>query len=95
MAKIECPQCKATNEDDVKNCKRCRVNLYWAFQHYEELATIQQANELVAHPETPSFLIETSKRIDEGPIIGWLRNTIKKVGLKGAGKKVCTMTDPF
>jgi hypothetical protein len=91
---IECPQCGATNEDDVKNCKRCRVNMYWAFQHYEELATIRQANELVARPETPSFLIETSKRIDEGPTIGWLRNTIKKVGFKGAGKKVCTMTDP-
>ncbi len=91
---IECPQCGATNEDDVKNCKRCRINMYWAFQHYEELAAIRQANESVARPETPSFLIETSMRIDEGPTVGWLRNTIKKFGLKGAGKKVSTMTDP-
>jgi hypothetical protein len=67
--------------------------MYWAFQHYEELATIRQANALVARPETPSFLIEISKKTDGGPTIGWLRNTIKKVGFKGAGKKVCTMTD--
>jgi hypothetical protein len=93
MAMIECPQCGATNEDDVKNCKRCRINMYWAFQHYEELATIRQANDLVARQDTPSFLIDTSKRVDGGPAVGWLRNTIKKVGFKGAGKKVCTMTD--
>ena len=90
---IECPQCATTNEDDVKNCKGCRVNMYWAFQHYEELAAIRQSNKLVARPETPSFLIETSKRIDEGPTVGWLRNTIKKFGLKGAGKKVSTITE--
>jgi len=81
------------NEDDIKNCKQCRVNMYWAFQHYEELVTIRQANGLVVRPETPSFLIETSKKTDGGPTVGWLRNTIKKVGYKAAGKKVCTMTD--
>src|SRR5260370_22901590 len=34
------------NEDDGKNCRGCRINLYWAFQHYEELATIRAANRL-------------------------------------------------
>jgi hypothetical protein len=89
----ECPQCGTINEDDAKNCKECRINLYWAFQHYEELAAIRKVNKLEARPETASFLIETSKRIDEGPTVGWLRNTIKKFGLKGAGKKVSTMSD--
>ncbi len=64
---IECPQCGTTNEDDVKNCKGCRINMYWAFQHYEELVVIRQANQLASRPETASFLIETSKRIDEEP----------------------------
>jgi hypothetical protein len=90
---IECPQCGTTNENDVKNCKGCRVNLYWAFQHYQELAAIRQANQLVSRPETPSFLIATSGRIDEGPTVDWLRKTIKKFGFKGAGKKVSTMAE--
>ena len=89
----ECPQCGTLNEDDAKNCKACRVNLYWAFQHYEELAALREANKLASRPETASFLIETSKRIDDGPAVGWLRNTIKKFGFKGAGKKVSTMAD--
>jgi hypothetical protein len=38
-------------------------------------------------------LIETSKRIDEGPTVGWLGNTIKKFGFKGAGKKVSTISE--
>ncbi len=24
----ECPQCGTMNDDDVKNCKNCRINLY-------------------------------------------------------------------
>ena len=67
--------------------------MYWAFQHYEELAAIREANKSAPRPETPPFLIETSKRIDEGPTVGWLHNTIKKFGFKGAGKKVSTMAE--
>jgi hypothetical protein len=67
--------------------------MYWAFQHYEELATIRAANRLASSTQTPTFLIETSKKIDEGPTVSWLRNTIKKYGLKGAGKKVSTTTE--
>ena len=90
---VECPQCGTMNEDDIKNCRGCRVNMYWAFQHYEELAAIREANKLVPRPETSPFLIETSERIDAGPTVGWLHNTIKKFGFKGAGKKVSTMTE--
>lgn len=86
----ECPQCGAMNEDDIKNCKQCRVNMYWAFQHYAELASLRQANKLAPKPETATFLVETSKKIDDGPTAGWLRSTIKKYGFKGAGKKVST-----
>ena len=89
----ECPQCGTINEDDAKNCKACRINLYWAFQHYEELAAIRKANDLAARPETATFLIETSKKIDERSNVGWLRNTIKNFRLNGEGKKVSTMAD--
>jgi len=70
------------NEDDVKNCKGCRVNMYWAFQHYEELASLRQANKLPPRPESASFLVETSKKIDDGPTVDWLHKTIKKFGFK-------------
>jgi hypothetical protein len=89
----KCPQCSAQNEDDAKNCQSCRINLYWAAQHYEELAALRQASQLAPKPETAPFLIETSKRIDNGPAAGWLRKTVEKFGLRGAGRKVNTMTD--
>jgi hypothetical protein len=88
-----CPKCTTLNEDDAKNCRECRINLYWAFQHYEELTAIRQANRLAPHQETPSFLLDTSKRIDTGPPVGWLRTTIKKFGFKEAGRKVSTITE--
>lgn len=65
--------------------------MYWASQHYQELATIRQASQLTRAPETPSFLVETSQKVDKGPTVGWLYNTIKKFGLKEAGKKVSTI----
>jgi phage FluMu protein Com len=93
MLMITCPQCGTINEDDQKNCQKCRVNLYWAFQHYEELTAIRKANQLALRSETSSFLIETSRRTDSGPTASWLYNTIKKWGLKDAGKKVCTIVE--
>jgi hypothetical protein len=86
-----CPQCATINENDTKNCQGCRVNIYWAFQHYEELAAIRKRNKLAPRSEPIPFLIDTSKRIDAGPTVGWLHNTIKKFGWKGAGKKVSTI----
>ncbi len=81
------------NDDDIKNCAGCRINMYWAFQHYEELAALRQANQLPPRVESASFLVETSKKIDDGPPVDWLRKTIKKFGFKGAGKKVSTTAE--
>ncbi|GAC1354116.1 MAG: hypothetical protein NVSMB38_31740 [Ktedonobacteraceae bacterium] len=89
----ECPQCDTMNEDDIKNCKGCRVNMYWAYQHYDELAKLRTENKLPPRPVSASFLVETSKKIDDGPTAGWLRNTIKKFGFKDAGKKVSTISE--
>lgn len=89
----KCPQCGTMNDDDVKNCTSCRINMYWAFQHYEELAALREANQLPPSPQSASFLVETSKKIDDGPTVDWLRKTIKKFGFKGAGKKVNTTAE--
>lgn len=90
---VECPQCRTSNKEDVKNCRECCINLYWAFQHYEELAQIRQTNKLAPRPETPEFLVKTSKTIDKGPTVGWLSSTIAKLGFKEAGKKVWIMAE--
>ena len=89
----DCPQCGTPNENDAKNCKGCRVNLYWAFQHYPELASLREANHLKPKPDTATFLVDTSKRTDDGPAADWLRKTIRKFGFKDAGKRVSTTAD--
>lgn len=89
----ECPQCGTMNADDIKNCKGCRVNMYWAYQHYDELAKLRKENNLPPRPTSASFLVNTSKKIDDGPTAGWLRTTIKKFGFKEAGKKVSTISE--
>lgn len=88
-----CPQCGAMNDDAAKNCTACRVNLYWAFQHYEELAALRQENLLSPKPLSAPFLIDTSQRVDNGPTASWLHATIKKFGFKEARKKVCTIQE--
>jgi len=59
---MQCPQCGAETPDDEWNCVACRVNLYWAHQHYEELARIRAQQGLDTRPSTPSFLVASSKR---------------------------------
>lgn len=89
---MKCPQCGTMNSDEAKNCGQCRINVYWASQHYSELVTTQNVNQpdLI---DTPTFLVEASKRVDRGPTASWLRNIVKKFGLKDAGKKVSTLRE--
>ena len=84
---IECPQCGIMNEDDVKNCGRCRVNMYWAFQHYEDLAAIRARNKLIPRPETPPFLSETSQESIKGrSLVGYTARS-RNLALKVQGKR--------
>jgi hypothetical protein len=54
---------------------------------------LREANKLPPRPQSASFLVETSKNIDDGPTADWLHKTIKKFGFKGAGKKVSTIAE--
>lgn len=56
---MRCPQCGAETPDEEWNCVSCRVNVYWASQHYQELARIRQQKGLPASASTPPFLIKT------------------------------------
>jgi hypothetical protein len=55
---MECPQCGAQTPDDEWNCASCRMNVYWATQHYDDLAAIRRGQGLreSAETDTPGFL---------------------------------------
>jgi len=58
---MKCPQCDAETPDDEWNCPSCRVNVYWASQHYDELARIREEHGLRPSTSTPPFLLETHR----------------------------------
>ncbi len=56
-----CPQCGAENDSEQWNCVSCRINLYWASQHFDELASLREQKGLDPHAQTPAFLINVSQ----------------------------------
>jgi hypothetical protein len=56
---MQCPQCGVDIPDQEWNCKSCRINVYWATQHYEELARIREQQGAPVSASTPPFLIRT------------------------------------
>jgi hypothetical protein len=68
---MQCPQCGAQTPDEEWNCVACRINVYWASQHYQDLSWIRQRQGLRAPAETPSFLLSAhasamGERADRG-----------------------------
>jgi hypothetical protein len=59
---MKCPQCGAETPDDEWNCVSCRINLYWASQHYGALEAIREQQGLDAHAPTPPFLVRSSEQ---------------------------------
>jgi hypothetical protein len=58
---MKCPQCGAETPDQEWNCPSCRINVYWASQHYDELARIRQGHGLRPGTSTPAFLLKTHR----------------------------------
>jgi hypothetical protein len=56
---MKCPQCGAETPDEEWNCISCRINIYWATQHFEELAQIREQHGQSAGASTPDFLRKT------------------------------------
>jgi len=54
---MQCPQCGAKTIDEDWNCTSCRMNVYWASQHFTDLATIRRRQGLRAAADTPPFLL--------------------------------------
>jgi hypothetical protein len=53
---MKCPQCGAQTPDEEWNCASCRMNVYWASQHYDDLAGIRRNQGLRDSADTPPFL---------------------------------------
>lgn len=59
---MQCPQCAMETPDEEWNCVSCRLNVYWASQHYDDLAGIRKQQGLHASADTPAFLLEAHER---------------------------------
>jgi hypothetical protein len=59
---MQCPQCGAETPDEEWNCVSCRMNVYWASQHYDNLARIRQQQGLGVSADTPAFLRHAHER---------------------------------
>jgi hypothetical protein len=68
---MRCPQCGAETPDQEWNCVSCRMNVYWASQHYEDLARIRTQQGLPAPVPTPGFLVRAhAHAMDERALRG-------------------------
>jgi hypothetical protein len=78
---LQCPQCGRETPDGEWNCVACRINVYWATQHYDDLASIRGGQGLPSAPATPSFLLASheqamSERSDRG---GRIEHKVRRI----------------
>jgi hypothetical protein len=59
---MRCPQCGTETPDEEWNCLSCRINLYWASQHYGDLTEIRARQGLRVASDTPAFLRRAHER---------------------------------
>jgi len=68
---MRCPNCGAETPDTEWNCSSCRMNVYWATQHYEQLSRVRGQQGLPTAADTPPFLLQAhelamTERADRG-----------------------------
>lgn len=59
---MRCPNCGTAIPGEEWNCPACRMNAYWASQHYDALAQIRAEQGLEREADTPAFLREAHRR---------------------------------
>ena len=62
---MQCPQCGTEIPEQEWNCVSCRMNVYWASQHYEDLMLVRRQQGLSATAGTPGFLVRAHERAME------------------------------
>jgi hypothetical protein len=86
---MKCPQCGAEVPDQEWNCGSCRINVYWASQHYDELARIRRRQGVEAGASTPPFLLETHQSAMEERAAGGGRveHRVRRIARLVMGRK--------
>jgi hypothetical protein len=86
---MRCPRCATEAPDDAWNCPSCRINLYWATQHYEGLAEIRDGLGLPASASSPLFLIKahTDAMDDRARRGGIVENKVRATARKVMRRK--------
>ena len=87
---MQCPQCGVDTPDEEWNCVSCRMNVYWASQHYEDLAEIRQREGLRSPSDTPAFLLQAhecamSERAERG---GNVEHKVRQIARRAMRGKV-------
>jgi hypothetical protein len=85
---MQCPQCGSETPDEEWNCPSCRMNVYWASQHYEDLARIRRQQGLRTAAATPSFLLQAHERammerVDRGGRVEHKVRQIARLAMRG------------
>ena len=88
---MRCPQCGAETPDEEWNCVSCRMNVYWASQHYDELADIRRDQGVSETADTPPFLtqaheIAMTERADKG---GLVEHKVRQIARQAMRQKAC------
>jgi hypothetical protein len=96
---MKCPQCGAQTPDDEWNCASCRMNVYWASQHYEDLAGIRRGQGLRDDAETPPFLrvvhavVMDQRATHGGKVEHKVRQIARRVMKETAGGRAADLAD--
>jgi hypothetical protein len=86
---MKCPQCGVETPDEEWNCVSCRINLYWAVQHYEELAHIRERKGLPDRATSATFLVDAHRHAmtDRAERGGNIENKVRAVARKVLKRK--------
>jgi hypothetical protein len=92
---VRCPQCGLETPDGEWNCVSCRINVYWASQHYDALASIRDGQGLAPAPATPSFLLASheqamTERADRG---GKVEHKVRRIARESMRQQAGTPCD--
>jgi hypothetical protein len=97
---MRCPQCGNETPDDEWNCRWCRINLYWASQHYEDLAGMREQRGLPGNASSPPFLVKAHRdamddRSQRGePVESRVRALARKVMQRKSAPERSASPDP-
>lgn len=78
---MRCPQCGTETPDDEWNCGSCRMNVYWASQHYADLARIRQQQGIPGTADTPRFLVRAHENAmtERAPHGGLVEHKVRQI----------------